>query len=374
MVNSKQKRLSELAADFTVQRDWISIAALFADWSIYAAAVVAAVVVSPIWGKLIAALIAGTSISMLFVLGHDAAHRSLVTSKKWNGVLARLVFLPCMHNFTLWLIQHNRLHHQSTNVKGLNSYSPLSPEEYSKLSFGQRMLERFYRSPAGFGVYYLVERWWRDKFIPRAQTIPDAKARAWGDFAIILGWTSLFAWSLVQIDAMFGDSGPIWAIFWGLVLPFLIWNQLMGTTAFLQHTHPLVPWFRTRHAAREASSQVEVTVLVRYPAWYDVLSHNIMQHQAHHVSARIPWYRLKAAQCCLTPVLGSDVVVESMSIRYVLKLVRHCCLYDYESRQWVKYSRPAQRAKIGKVVSGKSRHFVRGDQLSLRQVDKSGNV
>ena len=85
----------------------------------------------------------------------------------------------------------------------------------------------------------------------------------------------------------------------------------MGTTAFLQHTHPRVPWFRTYKQARATKSQAELTVLVQYPAWYDMLSHNIMQHQAHHVSARIPWFRLKSAQRRLTPMLGPDVVVEA---------------------------------------------------------------
>src|SRR5438046_10571125 len=103
---------------------------------------------------------------MLFILGHDASHRTLVANKALNAILARIVFLPCLHNYTLWVIQHNRLHHQSANVKGLNSYSPLSPDEFAAATVGRRLLERIYRSPAGFGFYYLVERWWADKFFP----------------------------------------------------------------------------------------------------------------------------------------------------------------------------------------------------------------
>lgn len=171
MANGRQSQLAEIADGFTGRSNWISSVALVVDWSLYIAAITTAVVVSAIWAKLLAAIIAGTAISMLFILGHDAAHRSLVTSKRLNAVLARLVFLPCLHNLTLWVIQHNRLHHQQTNVKGVNSYSPLSPEEFSGASISRRTMERVYRSPAGFGAYYLIERWWKDKF-SRGQTLP----------------------------------------------------------------------------------------------------------------------------------------------------------------------------------------------------------
>ncbi len=311
---------------------------------------------------------------MLFVLGHDAAHRSLVSGKKLNAVLARLVFLPCLHNYTLWVIEHNRLHHQFNNVRGLNSYSPLSPEEFSRASRGRRILERAYRSPAGFGVYYLVERWWKHKFLPRAALTPKQRARGWLDFSILLIWGTVLIWVLTQIGGKFSDANSLWAIVWGFVAPFLVWNQLMGTTAFLQHTHPRVPWFRSREETGATTSQVELTVLVQYPAWYDVLSHNIMQHQAHHISARIPWFRLKAAQRNLTPLLGSDVVVERMGIGYLMKIARQCQLYDYDLNKWMPFTRRSPKATRSQFVGPRSGDFVCNDQLSLSNGEKSSSV
>lgn len=374
MEDGRQRHLAEVAESFTGAKDWLSIAVLLLDWSLYGLAVVAAVVASAIWVKLIAVVVAGTAISMLFILGHDAAHRSLVSNKKLNSVLARVVFLPCLHNYTLWVIQHNRLHHQATNVRGLNSYSPLSPEEFSRASFGRRILERVYRSPIGFGGYYLVERWWKDKFFPRARIEPKQRARAWADFSILSIWAILFIWALVQLSAWFGESDPLWAILWGFAAPFLAWNQLMGTTAFLQHTHPLVPWFRTHEEAQATRTQAELTVLVQYPAWYDILSHNIMQHQAHHVSPRIPWFRLKSAQRLLTPMLGSDVVVEQMGFGYLMKLVRHCQLYDYDSNKWVPFTGRLQSIKTTQLAGPRPGDFDCKDQLSLGSVEKSGST
>ena len=59
---------------------------------------------------------------MALVLGHDATHGSLVAAPLHNRVLARLLFLPALHNYTLWRIEHNRLHHRSPSVRGINSW------------------------------------------------------------------------------------------------------------------------------------------------------------------------------------------------------------------------------------------------------------
>jgi omega-6 fatty acid desaturase (delta-12 desaturase) len=333
---SLERNIAEVARAFVVHNNVTSVAALLIDWAIYLSAVATAVLADTVWLKFVAAVIAGTAISMLFILGHDAAHKSLVSKRPLNAILGRIVFLPCLHNYTLWVIQHNRIHHQLTNVKGVNSYSPASLEEFKRMPLWRRVVERVYRSIPGFGMYYLVERWWRDKFFPREGISRKHRIPAWLDFALLCFWGAAFILCLYAV----GDiaNSPISAVIWGFVIPFLIWNYLMGLTAFLQHTHPLVPWFRSREEARANRSQAELTILVQYPAWYDILSHNIMQHQAHHINPSIPWFRLKAAQRQLAGLLGANAVVESMGLKYIMRLTRTCQLYDYDHNAWISFA------------------------------------
>jgi len=124
----------------------------------------------------------------------------------------------------------------------------------------------------------------------------------------------------------------------GFVIPFLVWNQLMGLTAFLQHTHPRALWAEEDPVSRPPVSQIDYTILVNYPRWYDYLSHNIMQHPVHHVNARIPWFRLYEAQQRLNTIAGDDVIVERVSLRYVFRLMRECQLYDYEKNIWLDFA------------------------------------
>jgi omega-6 fatty acid desaturase (delta-12 desaturase) len=335
-IERNQREIANVASEFAVHRTVLSVGVVLLDWALYLGAIVLAVLADAIWLKATAVVIAGTAISMLFILGHDAAHKSLVPGRAANAILARILFLPCLHNYTLWVIQHNRLHHQDTNVKGLNSYSPASIEEFQRMPAWRRLVERLYRSPIGFGLYYLVERWWQDKFFPRATISSRNRVRALIDLAVLCAWSALVIFSLYAVTG--GGGRFIAALVWGFVAPFLIWNQLMGLTAFLQHTHPRVPWFRSREEARARRTQAQLTVLVQYPAWYDLLSHNIMQHQAHHVSARIPWCRLKAAQQKLRRLLGEGVVQERMSLAYVIRLTRTCQLYDYDRNRWLDFA------------------------------------
>jgi omega-6 fatty acid desaturase (delta-12 desaturase) len=162
-------------------------------------------------------------------------------------VLGRLALLPALHNFTLWRIVHNRMHHFELCVQGVNSWSPLSKEEFDRLPGWRRAMERLYRSPLGLGPYYFCERWLKDKFLPSARMRDTRPIQQWLDFAgilVFLGMLGVIFWFAAEALEHL-SYGEAWL--WGFVVPFLVWNYLMGFTVYVQHTHPLVPWFRTKH-------------------------------------------------------------------------------------------------------------------------------
>src|SRR6185503_11692047 len=115
---SGHRLLRDAMRPFVARDSTIAYAAVLLDFGVYLTATVLAITVDATWLKAVLAFTAGIMISTLFVLGHDATHGSLVASSRQNRVLGRLLFLPSLHNYTLWRIQHNRLHHQSPNVKG----------------------------------------------------------------------------------------------------------------------------------------------------------------------------------------------------------------------------------------------------------------
>ncbi|MFO1302897.1 MAG: fatty acid desaturase [Burkholderiales bacterium] len=331
----REKFLRNEMRPFTKRSNLVGYGAAMLDAAIFASAVYLACASSNAWLQALFSVIAGTMISTLFVLGHDACHGALVRNRRANVALARLLMLPALHNLTLWKIEHNRVHHQEENIKGLNSWSPMSVDEFASLPRWRQWQERIYRC-GGFGPYYLVERWWKNKFFPGARVEGVARRRALADFVLLMAWLAAWCGAAVWAGSLGGNT---WygSLAWGVAVPFLLWNCLMGLTVYLHHTHPLVPWFRNADEAARHGVE-EVCVHVKYPRWYGILSHDIMEHPAHHVHPLIPFYRLRAAQERLNELLGKDAIVEPMTPFYVLKLVRQCRLYDYDRKEWTGFA------------------------------------
>ena len=336
MARHSESALRDEMRPFVGRNDLVGYGAVVLDFTVYFAAVFVSVASDTIWLQALASIVAGTMISTLFVLGHDAAHGSLVSSTRANEFLARALLLPALHNYTLWRIQHNRLHHQTPNVKGLNSWSPFSPAEFAALPRSRRWLERVYRG-GGFGLYYLRERWWKDKFYPSRSVDAKSRPRAMADFALLAAWIVLFVAAVLAVGARFGQ--PWWSsLLWGVVVPYAFWNTSMGLTVYLQHTHTRTPWFRSLEEAERFGGQESVTVHVKYPRWYGLLSHEIMEHPAHHINPLIPFYHLRAAQQRLNEVLGEDAIVEPVGPFYIAGLLKRCKLYDYDRQAWTDFS------------------------------------
>jgi omega-6 fatty acid desaturase (delta-12 desaturase) len=304
---------------------------------VYLLAVAGAVGLGPWPIQLACVVVAGSAIASLFVIGHDAAHGAFVDGRRLNALIGRIAFLPSLHNYSLWQVAHNRLHHVDVNVKGLNSWSPLTKTEFDALPWWRRAAERLYRTPLGLGPYYLKERWWRDKFFPRRRHAVGARPVFYADFTLLLVWL-IASVALLAVIGERSDDGAVAAVLWGLVLPFVVWNSAMGATIYLQHTSARVPWFRSRADWEfEACRQEDLTVHVEVPRWYGLISHHIMDHPAHHVLPKIPLYNIGAAQRRLNELLGERAVTERFSPQYLWTTMRRCKLYDYERHRWLRF-------------------------------------
>jgi len=336
---------------FQSRNNALALALFCVDFTVVIGCSLLAVALEPVWLKALAAVGAGLAVASLFVLGHDAVHGSLTSSRAVNALLGRLAFFPSLHNVSLWLLQHNRIHHQAPNVRGLNSWSPLSPEEFRALPPFSRATYRVYRSGFGMGIYYLRERWLKHKLFPRGDVDADLRPAAWLDFALLVAWLASWLAIVVAVDAATGNAGPIPAIIWGFVIPFAVWNHFMGQTALLQHTHPKVRWYRTEQEARAAGGQASRTVHVRSTRWYGLAGHDIMEHPAHHLNPMIPCYHLFAAQRRLNEVVGTGVVRDDLGPRSLVAVIRLCKLYDYDRHVWMDFAgRGRSAAEIREIT------------------------
>lgn len=347
MVNLNTKRLRAAISEYTQRSTGLALLIFVADILVYIATVAGAIFLENVTLGILCSVIAGLKISSLFVIAHDAAHDSFTSSRVLNKVIARISYLPSFHNYSLWLIAHNRLHHQLTNLKGVNSWSPLSKEEYDALPAWRRMVERFYRSPAGICFNYLIERWWKDKFFPYKRIIGKFRAAYWVDFLLVFTYLISFIGLLVYAGKELSHTSPVEVLILGFIIPFTIFNFMVGFSVYQQHTHENVPWFKSEEEREKFGGPEDITIHVRYPYWYNVISHNVMEHTAHHVDPRIPLYQLAKAQNALGKVLGDKMITVRFSLKGFLQTMAKCKLYDYENHCWFDFNgKPTSRINL----------------------------
>jgi omega-6 fatty acid desaturase (delta-12 desaturase) len=159
----------------------------------------------------------------------------------------------------------------------------------------------------------------RDRLAVAAYLIVMSAAVAWA------GWQ--------QTGSTLGTTW-IWAKV--LLVPWLMWNVLIGWAVYIQHISPSMAW-HSRRRWRKFAGQVETTSNFRMPRWLNFFGHNILVHVPHHVDPRIPFYNLPAANDALTR--GHPDVADSQPYHLsdYLQTTRSCKLYDFEREAWTGY-------------------------------------
>ena len=328
-----KSRTREPVAGFSTGSVQAALAAAALDVGLYALLLSCVVGFTNPVLRLALSVLQGLVIARLFILGHDAAHGSLLPRKWMNDLLGRLLFLVSATPFSLWQLGHNTIHHAFTNLRGKDTvWTPRSPAEFAKLPRYRRLLERFYRTPAGVGVYYANELWWKKLFFPNRREVAMQRTSYRLDSAMVLLYF-VFLTGLAVLSAKTLILAAV-NVFLVVVLPTGVFLWLMGFTIFLHHTHPSVRWFADRSEWSFAGSQLEGTVHILFPRWANRIMHNIFDHTAHHIDVRIPFYRLPAAQAAVEDELGDHIVMEKFSWKTFKETLHRCALYDYDEHVW----------------------------------------
>jgi omega-6 fatty acid desaturase (delta-12 desaturase) len=254
-----------------------------------------------------------------------------------NKTLGILAFLPTLHNFKLWEHGHNHIHHGFTNLREVDYvYKPLSPDEYVNLTGRQKRTYRLYRSVIGHLFYYLIEIW------IKKMTNPNPFKNRKNGFGVYLKYQIPVAlYFILFIFYIFLASHEKWLALYNLlflfVIPFLVWNWIMGFIIFQHHNSPDTKWYSTKEEWGFWEAQLENTIHVRFPNVINFLFHNIMEHNAHHSNTSIPLYHLISAQSKLEEKFGHEIKTVEWSLKYYLNTIKKCKLYDYENHRWITF-------------------------------------
>ncbi len=297
---------------------------------------------APWWPlQLLGCVPVGFFVTWLFLIGHEAAHGSLLPWRPLNDWLGRLAFLPSLTPFSAWVADHRR-HHGFTNLRSFDAtWAPLTKEEFDRLPFWERALQRSYRTVLGVALYAVVELWWKAMMVPPAALRGRRSRVELLDRLVLLAGLAAQVGGLLAWRAWLAGNGleltplPV-AVAACVAVPFLELMWWLGMVGFLQHTHPRVRWYDDRREWSFFRGQVAATVHVVVPRPVGWLMGNILEHTAHHVDPAVPLTALPECQGRLEERFP-QVVVHRLTLKSCLRVLSACQLYDYRRHRWLDF-------------------------------------
>jgi len=236
-----------------------------------------------IWLALPLALLAGAFLVRVFIIFHDCGHGSFFPSAKANDILGFITgvitFTPYFH----WRWEH-AVHHATSgdlDRRGTGDVWTLTVQEYLEASRWKRFAYRLARNPivlfglAPFFLFFIKQRFPAAKAARR-----ERHSVAWTNLGVVLlavGMSWIFglkSYLLLQlVILMVAGSAGVWLF-------------------YVQHQFEGVYWERNGEwdystAALKGSSFYKLPKVLQ---WF---SGNIGFHHIHHLSPRIPNYRLE---------------------------------------------------------------------------------
>ena len=235
------------------------------------------------WGLVLIVPAAGFLVR-LFMIQHDCGHGSFFAHRQTDDWIGRVLGVLTLTPYDYWRRSHAAHHAGAGNLdeRGMGDITTLTVAEYKASSRLGKLRYRIYRHPiVMFGVgpawlFFLQQR------------LPFGMMRSG-----LTPWVSTMATNLgIAVFA----AGLMWLVGVG---PFLIIHLPMVTLAaavgiwlfYVQHQFEETHWaqgpdWEFSHAALHGSSHYDLPVVLK---WF---TGNIGIHHVHHLSSRVPFYRL----------------------------------------------------------------------------------
>ena len=237
-----------------------------------------------VWWGLILVVPAAGFLVRLFMIQHDCSHGSFLPGRRANDWLGRAIGVLTLTPYDYWRHSHAVHHATSGNLdrRSLGNIETLTVAEYRALGWWGRLGYRLYRHPLvmfGLGPSYMF-------FLQHRLPIGMMRG-GWRPWISTMGTNLAIA---VFAGATLWLMGP--RAFVLVNLPIAALAGAVGVWLFyVQHQFAETYWARDKawslkDAALRGSSHYDLPPIAR---WFTA---NIGLHHVHHLSSRIPFYRL----------------------------------------------------------------------------------
>ncbi|WOC15848.1 fatty acid desaturase [Pseudochrobactrum sp. MP213Fo] len=236
------------------------------------------------WWGLLFILPAAGFLLRLFMIQHDCGHGAFFAHRRADDWTGRTLGVLTLTPYDYWRRAHAQHHATTGNLdeRGIGDITTLTIAEYNNLSRWGRLSYRLYRNPlVMFGIgpawIFLIK-----------QRLPFGMMRSGAQ-----PWISTMA---TNIAVALLAAGLIWAVglqaFLLVHLPIVLLAAAGGVWLFyVQHQFEDTHWSKEPDwafptAALHGASHYDLPLVLRW------ITGNIGIHHVHHLSSKVPYYRL----------------------------------------------------------------------------------
>jgi acyl-lipid omega-6 desaturase (Delta-12 desaturase) len=268
---------------------------------------------------------AGSLLTRFFALQHDCGHGSFFASKRANEIVGQCISLLTFTPYDHWRNSHAIHHAGSGNLqrRGIGDVETMTVGEFQSLSQTEKWRYRITRHPlialfVGPPLYFLVlQRFTLGSNVNRSDAIPGLILH---NLALVVFYGAL-CWFLGT------------ALVLSVVIPSaLIGSWIGGWLFFVQHQFEETLWdgadsWDVKIAALKGSSHLQLPTVLNW------LTCDIGLHHIHHLSSRIPNYRLRA---CMAANEALQTIAPKLTIWKAMTSM-HLALWDEKARRLISF-------------------------------------
>ncbi len=237
------------------------------------------------WYALVLVVPAAGFMVRLFMIQHDCGHGSFFRSQVVNDWVGRVIGVFTLTPYDFWRQTHaaHHAHSGDLELRGMGDIDTFTVNEYLRLPRWRRLCYRIYRNPLFLFVIGPAYLFFLQHRLPVGMM--------WGK-----GWKPWVSTMATNAGIALVVGLMIWLIglqsFLMAYLPILLIAASIGVWLFyVQHQFEDTWWanhenWNHQQAALHGSSYYDLPPVLR---WF---SANIGVHHVHHLSSRIPFYRL----------------------------------------------------------------------------------
>lgn len=316
----------------SVRRSTWQFASSFIGFLALDAAMYACLSVS-VWLTLALAFPAAGMMVRLFIIQHDCGHGSFFRSRRLNDLLGRVCSAITFTPYAFWRRQHANHHACFNNLDkrepGIDLYSSCATlQEYRALPLARRLLYRVSHHPLVAQilvppvVFLLVYR------------VPFDAPASWKRERASVYLTNLTIAGLLGTLMLLLGVLPVLLV----QLPILAITSVIGVWLFsVQHRFEEAQWARQEDWDPVQASLAGSSYL-KLPAVLQWFTGNIGFHHVHHLSVRVPNYRLQECHRARPELSGA---VTTLTLSKAL-LAPSYALWDEEQGRMVRF--PGRRS------------------------------